>query len=92
MILAWNGAFKRILPRLGVEAVGRAAGCSTRKLPVQWSACGKRAGFTVAFTQSVYWSFDPEYKIGLSDVHWVATQLRRHGGREAWQAAVKLCR
>jgi len=44
------------------------------------------------FHTECFWSFDPEFKIGLSDVHWVATQLRRHGGREAWQAAVKLCR
>jgi len=44
------------------------------------------------FHTECFWSFDPEYRIGLSDVHWVATQLRRHGGREAWQAAVKLCR
>lgn len=44
------------------------------------------------FHTECFWSFDPEYKIGPSDVHWVAAQLRRHGGREAWQAAVKLCR
>ena len=44
------------------------------------------------FHTECFWSFDPEFKIGLSDVQWVATQLRRHGGREAWQAAVKLCR
>jgi len=44
------------------------------------------------FHTECFWSFDPEFKIGPPDVHWVATQLRRHGGREAWQAAVKLCR
>jgi len=39
-----------------------------------------------------FWSFDPDYRIGLSDIDWVAAQLRKHGGREAWQTAVKLCR
>ena len=44
------------------------------------------------FHAACFWSFDPEYKIGPSDVDWVAMQLRKHGGSEAWQAAVKLCR
>ena len=39
-----------------------------------------------------FWSFDPEYRIGLSDISWVADQLRKHGGRDAWEAAGKLCR
>ena len=28
----------------------------------------------------------------LEDVAWVAEQLRRHGGREAWEVAGRLCR
>ena len=39
-----------------------------------------------------FWSFDPNYRIGQSDVAWVAEQLRRHGGREAWETASQLCR
>ena len=39
-----------------------------------------------------FWSFDPEYRIGLTDVVWVAKQLRKHGGRDAWEIAGKLCR
>lgn len=39
-----------------------------------------------------FWSFDPDYKVGLGDVAWVAEQLRKGGGREAWMAAEKLCR
>jgi len=38
-----------------------------------------------------FWSFDPEYKIELSDVVWVAQQLRKHGSRDAWEIARKLC-
>ena len=43
------------------------------------------------FFAECFWSFDPDYQIGLSDVAWVAEQLRKHGGREAWDAAGKLC-
>ncbi len=39
-----------------------------------------------------FWSFDPAYRIGPSDVAWVAEQLRKHGGRDAWETARKLCR
>ena len=43
------------------------------------------------FYAECFWWFDPDYQIGLSDVAWVAEQLRKHGGREAWDAAGKLC-
>lgn len=43
------------------------------------------------FHASCFWSFDPAYRIGPADVAWVAEQLRRHGGREAWEIARKLC-
>ncbi len=39
-----------------------------------------------------FWSFDPDYLVGLSDIAWVAEQLRKHGGREAWRHASRLCR
>jgi len=44
------------------------------------------------FHAECFWSFDPDYRIGSSDVGWVADQLRKHGGRAAWEAAGKLCR
>ena len=44
------------------------------------------------FHAACFWSFDPDYRIGPSDVAWVAEQLRRHGGREAWDFARTLCR
>ena len=44
------------------------------------------------FHAECFWSFDPDYRIGMSDVAWVAEQLRRRGGHEAWEAARKLCR
>jgi hypothetical protein len=43
------------------------------------------------FHAECFWSFDPDYRIGPSDIAWVAKQLRKHGGRDAWEAARKLC-
>lgn len=43
------------------------------------------------FHARCFWSFDPGYVIGASDVAWVAQQLRRHGGRDAWDLARRLC-
>ena len=44
------------------------------------------------FHAQCFWSFDPDYRIGTADVGWVAEQLRKHGGREAWDCARTLCR
>ncbi len=44
------------------------------------------------FHAQCFWSFEPGYRIGAADVDWVAEQLRKHGGREAWERARKLCR
>ena len=44
------------------------------------------------FRARCFWSYDPEYQIGKGDVAWVVEQLKKHGGRDAWEAAVKLCR
>jgi len=43
------------------------------------------------FHAECFWPFDPSYRIGPSDVAWVAEQLRKHGGRDAWEIARKLC-
>ena len=43
------------------------------------------------FHARCFWSFKPDYTIGASDVAWVAQQLRKHGGRDAWEVARKLC-
>jgi hypothetical protein len=44
------------------------------------------------FHARCFWSFDPGYSIGPSDVAWVVEQLRKHGGRDAWEVSRKLCR
>ena len=44
------------------------------------------------FHTECFWSFDPDYLIGPSDITWVAEYLRKHGGRDAWEVASRLCR
>ena len=44
------------------------------------------------FHARCFWSYDPDYVVGSADVAWVAEQLRRHGGRDAWEIASRLCR
>jgi hypothetical protein len=44
------------------------------------------------FYNQCFWSFDPEYEITAADVPWVAQQLMKNGGRNAWEKGAKLCR
>jgi len=44
------------------------------------------------FHTRCFWSYDPDYALTLDDVEWVAGQLMRNGGREAWEIGAKLCR
>ncbi len=44
------------------------------------------------FYAECFWSFDPAYRVTLDDVAWVADQLMRHGGRNAWATGARLCR
>jgi len=39
-----------------------------------------------------FWSWPPDLRIGMADVAWVAEQLMKHGGREAWDKGVRLIR
>jgi hypothetical protein len=44
------------------------------------------------FRATCFWSYRPDLEIGLDQVGWVAEQLRKHGNREAWRIAARLCR
>ena len=44
------------------------------------------------FHASCFWSHDPEYRITLADVPWVAEQLMAHGGHEGWKIGAKISR
>jgi len=43
------------------------------------------------FHAQCFWSYAPDLKITFADVPWVAAQLMKLGGREAWFAGAKLC-
>lgn len=44
------------------------------------------------FRTECFWSYRPDLEIGSEDVPWVAQQLMKHGGREAWSVGARLCR
>ena len=44
------------------------------------------------FHARCFWSYDPDYRITLEDIPWVAEQLMMHGGREGWELGARLCR
>jgi hypothetical protein len=44
------------------------------------------------FRTTCFWSYRPDLVIGLAEVPWVAEQLKKHGNREAWRVAERLCR
>ena len=44
------------------------------------------------FHAHCFWSSPLEFRVEQSDVAWVAEQLMRYGGREAWEKGVSLCR
>lgn len=44
------------------------------------------------FYVQCFWSYAPDLDIKSADVPWVAEQLRKYGGRRAWDVAAALCR
>lgn len=44
------------------------------------------------FYAQCFWSYAPDLRITAPDIPWVADQLRKHGGRDAWRVAARLCR
>lgn len=44
------------------------------------------------FRTQCFWSYRPDLAIGEPDVAWVARELMKHGGREAWLKGKSLCR
>lgn len=44
------------------------------------------------FRTQCFWSYRTDLEIGKYDVAWVARELMKHGGREAWLKGKSLCR
>lgn len=43
------------------------------------------------FHAQCFWACRVDYEIGVEDLPWVARQLKKLGGREAWNAGARLC-
>lgn len=79
-----------------LSEIGRRGGKASRR---QLSAEAARAMVRVRearrayrrFYTQCFWSYAPDLRITATEVPWVAEQLRRHGGREAWEVAARLC-
>ncbi len=76
--------------------IGRRGGAKSRRaLPSQTARDmvrlreARRAFRT--FQVSCFWSYDPHRRVTAQDIPWVAEQLRKNGGRAAWEAARRLC-
>ena len=44
------------------------------------------------FHTQCFWFCDPDYRVILRDVPWVAEQVMKFGGREGWELGARLCR
>lgn len=44
------------------------------------------------FRATCFWSYRPDLVVTANDIPWVVEQLRKHGGRDAWHVAARLCR
>lgn len=77
--------------------IGRRGGVKSRRVLPSETARGMvrlreaRRAF-LRFGTSCFWSCEPNRRISAADIPWVVDQLQRNGGREAWDAAARLCR
>jgi hypothetical protein len=80
-----------------LATIGRRGGLKSRRTLDPATARGMvavreaRRAFR-AFHASCFWSYRKDLKITQADVPWVAEQLMKHGDREAWRVAARLCR
>ena len=44
------------------------------------------------FRALCFWSYDPDLKITVDDIEWIARTLKKNGNRRAWEVADYLCR
>lgn len=80
-----------------LASIGRRGGLKSRRVLDPATARGMvnvreaRRAFR-RFHASCFWSYRTDLLITQADVPWVAEQLMKHGNREAWCVAAKLCR
>jgi hypothetical protein len=80
-----------------LAAIGRRGGLASRRI-LDPEAARAMVRVRVAkrayrkFYARCFWSYDPDLKIEAADAPWVAEQLMKNVGREAWEVAAGLCR
>jgi len=79
-----------------LAAIGKKGGLKSRRVLSSAQAkemvCVREARRAFRrFQASCFWSYDPDIRITIADVPWVAEQLMRNGNREAWVVGKKLC-
>ncbi|HEV8454110.1 MAG TPA: hypothetical protein VGQ24_04425 [Gemmatimonadales bacterium] len=85
------------MPKKYLQQIGRQGGIKSRRTLDPEAARDMvrvreaRRAFR-RFRATCFWSYRPDLVIGSADVPWVAEQLRKHGNREAWRVAARLCR
>jgi len=85
-----------VMPKKYLQQIGRQGGIKSRRTLAPEAARdmvrvreARRA--LRRFRTTCFWSYRPDLVIRSADVPWVARQLRKHGNREAWRAAARLC-
>ena len=85
------------MPKQYLQQIGRRGGLKSRRTLDPEAARDMvrvreaRRAFR-RFRATCFWSYRPDLIIQSADVPWVAEQLRKHGNREAWRVAARLCR
>jgi hypothetical protein len=83
--------------RLYLAEIGRRGGRKSRRMLTSADARTMvkvreaRRAFR-RFRVSCFWSYDPAYRVTANDVPWVADELMKNGGRDAWLVGARLCR
>lgn len=44
------------------------------------------------FHTQCFWSTDPNYRVTIGDIPWVAERIMTYGGRQGWDVGARLCR
>lgn len=87
-----NAAVKRYLSEIGRKGGQKSRRALDRQTAREMVRLREaRRAFKVFFT-TCFWSCDPNYKIAVGDIPWVAEQLMKNGGRRAWEKGSWLCR
>jgi len=86
----------RLETRKYLAQIGRSGGLKSRRAldtttAKEMTAVREAKRAFKNFYVQCFWSYNPNHRISKRDVPWVAQELKKHGGREAWKVAARLC-